>query len=126
MSKFDWSKKATLGVSTKIRNDFSDYDYISKLSKAELSFLKGFNREYYNADFKHKNKKHYKKTKKHKSKRKICYDLNNCRNRDLYAIMKSIDRLETIDSGRDIPNLFFSDNTEHRLFLYNSKGEEIE
>lgn len=117
--KYDWERIATLGVSCIIRNDFSDFDYIEKLNKEELNFLKGFNREYYNADFKHKNKKHFKKPKDIK----ICNDLNNARNRDIYAKTKILQKLDTIDSRYDIRNLFYSETDIGNLFLYNSKGE---
>lgn len=79
-----WLKRSTLGVSCKIRNDFSDMDYAHKLDKNALNFLKAFNREYYNADLKHK----YKKLHKSKKHRKSVYDLNNEKNRDVYALLK--------------------------------------
>lgn len=79
-----WRQYATLGVSVKLRNDYADYDYLDKLNKEELRWLKGFHREYVNADFKHTHKKHY-RTKK---ARRIIYGLNNSRNRDLYGIAK--------------------------------------
>lgn len=80
----NWKNKATLGVSVKLRNDYADYDYLDQLSPKDLKWLNGFHREYINADFKHKHTKHF-KTKKEK---KLVYDLNNTRNRDLYNIYK--------------------------------------
>lgn len=79
-----WKKWATLGVSVKLRNDYADYDYLDKLSREDLKWLKGFHREYINADFQHK----YKKLITGKKARKAVYDLNNSRNRDLYNIAK--------------------------------------
>lgn len=79
-----WKRQPKLGVSVANRNDYADYDYISDLSPYELKWLKGFHREYVNADFKHSHKKHFKS----KSKKKICYDLNNSRNRCIYNELK--------------------------------------
>jgi len=79
-----WKQHATLGVSVKARNDYADYDYLDKLNLEELEWLKGFHREFINADFQHKHCKHY-RTKKQK---RLIYSLNNQRNRDLYNIAK--------------------------------------
>jgi hypothetical protein len=84
MSQVNWKNKADLPVSVKNRNDLADYDYLHKLNKEELSFLKAFNREYVNADFKHKGKRIFKK----KKERLKCYELNNKRNSDLYSKLK--------------------------------------
>lgn len=80
----NWKDRATLGVSVKLRNDYADYDYLDQLSPKDLKWLKGFHREYINADFKHNHTRHF-KTKKEK---KFVYDLNNIRNRDLYNVLK--------------------------------------
>jgi len=85
-----WNDRSTLGVSVKVRNEYSDFDYVDKLSPEDLEFLKAFNREYYNADFKHV----YKKLHKKKKDRKACYSLNNSRNRDLYSLSKVRRRLQ--------------------------------
>jgi len=77
-------KKYNLGNSTKIRNEFDDYDYINHLSLVDLKWLKAFHREYLNADFKHK----YKRIHKKKKDIKNIYDMNNSRNRDVYARAK--------------------------------------
>lgn len=84
--------KPQLGVSCKIRNDYADYDYVSKLDKNNLKFLKAFHREYYNADFQHKHSKPLHKTKTLKKK---CYSSNNSRNRDVYARAKCQNKLTT-------------------------------
>lgn len=76
--------RATLPVSVKNRNDCADYDYLDKLNPTELRWLKGFNREYVNADFKHKYVKHFKRVEE----KRECYRLNNIRNRCLYARLK--------------------------------------
>src|ERR1044072_3969977 len=80
-----WRSRSQIGVSRKIRNDYSDFDYIDKLDDKSLTWLKAFNREYYNADFKHK----YKKLHRSKTERRICFGSNNSRNRDIYALLKT-------------------------------------
>ena len=82
-------KKYNLGNSTKIRNEFDDYDYIESLSVNDLKWLKAFHREYLNADFKHKYKRIHRKKKDIKS----VYDMNNSRNRDVYARAKVAHKL---------------------------------
>lgn len=84
-----WRKRGTLGVSVKLRNDMSDYDYLEKLSTKDYFWLMGFHREFVNADFKHKYKKHYRTDAE---KQKI-YGENNSRNRDLYGIAKNTGKL---------------------------------
>ncbi len=79
-----WKKRGSLESSVKNRNDESDYDYLHKLDNKTLNWLKGFHREYVNADFKHK----YKRIFKGKKKIKMIYDKNNARNRDMYSILK--------------------------------------
>lgn len=80
----NWYDHAGLGVSVKNRNDYADYDYIEKLDKKTLHWLKGFHREYINADFSHKHKKLFKS----QTQKRECYTLNNIRNRCLYNITK--------------------------------------
>lgn len=80
----NWREMPQLGVSVQNRNDYADYDYIHKLNKKDLRWLKGFHREYVNADFQHSHIKHY-TTKK---ARRIIYGLNNSRNRDAFSISK--------------------------------------
>lgn len=94
MKMISWKTQATLGVSVKNRNDYADYDYLDKLNKQELNWLKGFHREYINADFKHPYKKHS-RSKKQKQK---MYELNNIKNRDLYNILKWSNKLKPIDN----------------------------
>lgn len=106
-----WYKKSILGVSTKIRNDFSDMDYIEKLDETSLSFLKAFNREYYNADFKHKHKKLHTSKKLKKS----VYDLNNQKNRDIYALLKC--------RGRLLPSGCFPELTKESIIKRMQKNE---
>jgi hypothetical protein len=84
MKFINWKNHATLGVSVKTRNDYADYDYLDKLNKKELQWLKGFHREYINADFKHCYRKCFKRIKDKRN----CYSLNNIRNRDTYNITK--------------------------------------
>lgn len=98
-SIFSYHKRATLKVSKKIRNDLADYDYVHKLSPYELDWLNGFNREYVNADFKHKFKSHY-SSNEHK---RIVYRLNNSRNRCLYGVLKVTHRIRSLKNETPIP-----------------------
>lgn len=84
MKVVPYNARATLGVSVKNRNEFADYDYLHKLSEKDLYWLKGFHNEWVQANFKHKYKKHAKSFKR----RKQCFDMNNSRNRDIYAWAK--------------------------------------
>jgi hypothetical protein len=75
--------QCALRVSVKNRREFCDYDYLDKLNVEELEWITKFNKEYLNADFKHDNRLH--RTKKLK---KSCNDMNNARNRCLYALFR--------------------------------------
>lgn len=86
-----WDMQSKAGVSCKIRNDYADMDYLETLDEKSLKFIKAFNREYYNADFKHKGRK----LNKSKKAVKHVYDMNNQRNRCMYAKAKCSHRLET-------------------------------
>ena len=72
-------------VHPKPRWEFIDFDYTEKLSPKEKEFLSNFNEEWLSGNFNHKGKKFH-KTKKEK---KTCYDRNNARNRDVYAINRT-------------------------------------
>jgi hypothetical protein len=84
MKSLAWKTRAKLGVSMRYRNDYADYDYLHKLDKETLEWLKGFHREWANSDFKHKHTKIY---HDQQDKREI-YGLNNSRQRDLYNQLK--------------------------------------
>lgn len=105
---------ATLGVSTKRRNDYADYDYLDKLDLKSLNWLKGFNREYVNADFKH----NYKKLYKNKTAKRAIYNLNNARNRCLYNLTKATFELYFCYEIADTENsLFNANSTTYEDFL---------
>lgn len=87
-----WIKIASLPVGKKIRNDFADFDYIESLDGRSYKWLMAFHKEYYGTDFYHKHKKLHRS----KKDRKICYDMNNRINRDIYAILKCRHRLVSI------------------------------
>lgn len=108
-----WKKYGTLGSSVKNRNDLSDYDYLHKLDKESLAWLKGFHREYVNADFKHK----YKKLIKGKKKRKAVYDANNSRNRDFQDVYSITEFMKlAYEAGKAGEELVFS-STETEEYL---------
>jgi len=58
--------------------EFTDYDYLDKLSPEEREWLNKFSLEYYQAALGGK------KTLHPKAKHKSCYDANNARNRDIW------------------------------------------
>ncbi len=83
-------------LNTKIRQDLIDYDYLTKLSPEEKEWLNKFTEEYVSASFK-KNKKtgrYVGNLHKNKQQRKDCYDRNNARNRDMFAISKTMNKLD--------------------------------
>ena len=74
-------------------DEIADIDYIDQLNDTEKAWLNAFNEEYINAKFDHGGKKIH-KTKK---QRKICYDKNNARNRDIYTLKKASGMMESIN-----------------------------
>lgn len=96
-------------LNLKIRHEFTDYDYVDKLSPKEKEFLNSFTEEYYNANFKHEGKRVHKKklatriiktTKKEKIYdvyEKDSYDRNNKRNNDVQGINKMNSTLKEFD-----------------------------
>lgn len=81
-------------VNAKPRWEFIDHDYIDKLSPKEKEWLSNFNEEYLSGNFQHKGKKLHKT----KEEKRACYTRNNARNRDVYAISKATQRLDSLDS----------------------------
>lgn len=93
--KISWKKPSPFATPVRNRIEYADYDYIDKLSPEDLIWLKGFNREYYNADFKHSFKKLIKK-------KKNSYNDNNARNRCLYGNYKVWGRLRFNKESRKL------------------------
>jgi hypothetical protein len=93
----------SLGVSTLVRREYDDCDYTENLERDDLHWLKRFHREYLNADFSTGQPLHI--------TRKICYDANNARNRDLYSIAKCTGNLLLCD-----PIPYFQFNTNPDLY----------
>lgn len=73
----------------KSRADLIDYDYLDKLNDEEKEFLNKFTEEYVSASFK-PGRKNLHRTKKMK---KLCYDANNARNRDVTTKLKAYNKL---------------------------------
>lgn len=65
-----------------IRQEYLDYDYLSKLSEEEYEWLAAFTHEYNCANRNHEYKKIF---KRNKEARKEHTDRNNQRNRDMYG-----------------------------------------
>lgn len=69
----------------RLRQETLDYDYLDKLSEAELDWLNKFTEEYQNAGFKQDGTD----IDKTATGRKASYDRNNARNRCLYGHLKN-------------------------------------
>lgn len=84
--------------SVKNRLQYTDYDYVDKLSKSERDWLWNFNQSYYNAST-------------HGDK--AAYDRNNARNRDLYnlhLVAKSLKSLNSDELDSQALAIFLSYN----------------
>lgn len=77
-------KKTTLGVSVKVRNEYSDYDYLHKLNSSELKWLIQFHQEYLNCNLQVK-------PSIHTTKEQISdiYSMNNSKNRCAFSVCKA-------------------------------------
>lgn len=71
---------------SRIRQEYLDYDYIDKLSEEEKAWLNNFTEEDLGASFNHKGKRLH----KGKKKEKAIYDRNNARNRCVYSRSKAV------------------------------------
>jgi hypothetical protein len=77
-------------VNVRTKWDYLDQDYVKKLSDAEKQFLSNFNDEFYGGSFNHPGKQLHRS----KKKKRECYDRNNARNRDLFAISRATNQLD--------------------------------
>lgn len=124
---YNYRTKCSLPVSVKVRNDYADYDYINLLDRNSLNWLKGFNREYVNADFTHS----YYKIYQDKEEQRIIYGLNNCKNRDAFNISKVLHKLYLCGTINEKINHFEYGNYEginttedFLITLYDLKNRE--
>jgi hypothetical protein len=90
-------------VNTKVRQELIDYDYLNKLTPEEKEWLNKFSEEYNSASFKKSKNGNYSRKNLHRTKkqRKDCYDRNNSRNRDIFAITKANDMLKEAEKVKD-------------------------
>ena len=96
--------RSDLKSSVKNRNEYNDYDYLYKLNDKDKEWLTKFHREYLNSDF-----KSYKKPlHKNKKLKRTCYDMNNCRNRDIFSQKRVMNKLKFL--GDDVHNLICDKN----------------
>jgi hypothetical protein len=79
---------------SRIKQEYHDYDYINQLSEKEKQWLNDFTEEDLGARLNHKGKK----INRTKERKRGCYNRNNARNRDIYAISKATG---TLDSWED-------------------------
>lgn len=109
-----WYIKNELNSTRRIRNDYIDFDYIHILNKEERAFLKTFNSEYNNASFEHKGS-----ILQNKEAELDCYNKNNARNRDIYALLKCRGLLLTF--GIEAPDTQFTEFEDELIDYLDSK-----
>lgn len=100
-----------LNLKTRIE-EITDIDYVHKLNTEEKQWLNNFMEEWVNANLDHSGKKFHKS----KKSRKIVYDRNNARNRDVFSQSKAQNKLNYIDNPLSA-SLDTSINTEDELIL---------
>lgn len=81
------------GVNSRTRWEYLDQDYIDKLSPKDKKYLSDFMCEWMSGNFQHEGKKLHKTGQE----KRDCYNRNNARNRDVYAIKKATGYLAPIE-----------------------------
>jgi hypothetical protein len=81
------------GVNSRTRWEYLDQDYIDKLSPKDKKYLSDFMCEWMSGNFQHDGKKMHKTGQE----KRDCYNRNNARNRDVYAIKKATGYLAPIE-----------------------------
>lgn len=92
------TKNAALKPNLNIKNrqELIDFDYLDKLNDKEKAWLNNFVEEEINANFNHTGKI----LNKTDEEKRTCYNRNNARNRDIFAIKKSHDMLKSEKVGQ--------------------------
>lgn len=80
-------------LNPRIRWEYMDQDYISKLSPKEKDWLNRFNEEFNGAKFDHDGTVLHKSAKK----KRECYNKNNARNRCVYSLAKARGTLDNME-----------------------------
>lgn len=80
---------------SKIRQEYIDYDYKTKLTEEEKEFLNKFTEEYYGAGLDYDNLEN--NIHNTPELKKACTDRNNAQNRCLYGISKATGKLDFND-----------------------------
>jgi hypothetical protein len=91
---------------SRVKQEYHDYDYIDKLSEKEKQWLSTFTEEYLGARLNHKNKKLH-RTKKLK---RDCFNRNNARQRDTYAIARATNALIYAEGPVEPSDLYMSED----------------
>lgn len=102
--------KSSLNLKTRTE-EINDIDYIDKLNDKDKQWLHAFNEEWINAKLDH----HGKKFHKTKKARKIIYDKNNARNRDIFSKAKASNNLNYIADEKVVVS--GSENPEEKMIL---------
>lgn len=99
----------------KIRDEYCDMDYIDSLDTQTKQWLMKFNSEYNNASFRENT------PRLHNSKELEldCYNRNNFRNRDIYALLRS--RHLIVPIGLDLPDQHFCEYETELIEYIDSK-----
>lgn len=110
------------GFFSRIKQEYHDYDYISKLSPEDAAWLSKFTEEDLGARFNHKGKKVYRKV----ADKRASYSRNNARNRDTHSIAKATGTLDDIDAYYAVADNDPIYDYENRLIdsLFGEEGEE--
>lgn len=99
--------------------DLVDYDYLNKLPQAQKNWLDIFTREYYG------NERFNKQVQVHQAKHiKSLDDSNNARNRDIYAINKCVDKIDSIEDVYEdrLQGSFYEDSDDS----FDTKANAVE
>lgn len=118
---------------SRVRQEYCDYDYLDKLSEEELDFLNDFNSEYYNASVgtqadAGKDNRFMKSAKEVKESQHT----NNQRNRCIYGKAKAYKKLvnadnkeidEIVDIEKDANYNYVEDNLIELIDSKNNKDE---
>lgn len=78
---------------SKVKQEFHDIDYVDQLGEKDRKFMSTFMEESLGANLSHPGKKLHKT----KAERKLVFDANNARQRDIYAQMRASGRMVDID-----------------------------
>lgn len=99
-------------LTSRVRQEYWDFDYIDKLDDASKEFLNRFIEEELNSQFKNDGSD-FSKTKE---ERKRIYDANNAKNRDMLGLVKGkVANTKLLEYGANIENELAEEINPHNL-----------